>query len=73
MTTSVPKDVDLVTEKINEYLEDKINANFEFAILTGDFATQLNLMMSSGEKLDLVCELGTRLPSDAAKKTCCCR
>lgn len=67
MTTSVPKDVDLVTEKINEYLEDKINANFEFAILTGDFATQLNLMMSSGEKLDLVCELGTRLPSDAAK------
>lgn len=67
MTTSVPKDVDKVTEKINEYIEDKIGCHFEFCILTGDFETQLNLMMSSGEKLDLVCELGTRLPSDVSK------
>lgn len=67
MTTSVPKDVDKVTEKINEYLEEKIGCHFEFCILTGDFETQLNLMMSSGEKLDLVCELGTRLASDVSK------
>lgn len=67
MTTSVPKDIDKVTEKINEYLEEKIGCHFEFCILTGDFETQLNLMMSSGEKLDLVCELGTRLASDVSK------
>lgn len=47
--------IDAVTEKMNAYLKEKINANIKFR-WTGwtDWQTQYNLLVATGEGLDLV-------------------
>jgi putative aldouronate transport system substrate-binding protein len=51
----VPAGIKEVEGKINEIIEPLINARMNFLFLDGgSYADQINLMMSSGEKLDLL-------------------
>ncbi|GGH35142.1 ABC transporter substrate-binding protein [Paenibacillus segetis] len=58
---SEPKDMQLVEDEINKLLKDKVNATVDILpIAFGNWTQQTNLMLSSGEKLDLlVSGLGT--------------
>lgn len=60
---TVPSDLELVEEAINEITLDKINTEIHLDIVDmGSYAQQINLMVSSGEKLDLM----ATLPGDTA-------
>ncbi|MFS0722411.1 ABC transporter substrate-binding protein [Paenibacillus sp. 1P07SE] len=48
-------DVPLVEEKLNEYFKEKINATVKLTpIASSDYKTRSELMMNTGEKMDLV-------------------
>lgn len=52
---SPERDVPLVQEKVNEYLKDKINATVKLMpFAKSDYKTKTELMMNTGEKMDLV-------------------
>ena len=60
---TIPSDVDLVEEAINEITREKIATEVNLNILEmGNYTQQLNLMISGGEKLDLM----VTLPGDSA-------
>jgi len=64
----IPTDLIRVQDEMSEKCVEKINARVEFLPLTmANYQQQMNLMMSSGEKLDLIIELGQYLSGDAAK------
>jgi putative aldouronate transport system substrate-binding protein len=49
------RDVPLVQEKLNEYFKDKINATVKLTpFASSDYKTKTELMMNTGEKMDLV-------------------
>ena len=51
---SAQKDTEIVEEKINEYLKDKINATVKMYFLeTSQYKEKMNAMISSGEYFDL--------------------
>lgn len=55
---TVPKDIDLVEEAINEITREKINTEIELTIVDmGSYAQQVNLIVTSGEQLDLMITL----------------
>ena len=59
----IPADVDMVEEAINEITREKINTEVNLNIIEmGNYTQQLNLMISGGEKLDLM----VTLPGDSA-------
>lgn len=52
---SMPKDIDLVEQEISKITKEKINATVDLMALSPSaFEQQRNLMLTSGEKLDLV-------------------
>ena len=60
---TVPSELDDVEEAINEITREKINTEIHLDIVDmGSYAQQVNLMVSSGEKLDLM----VTLPGDTA-------
>ena len=50
-----PKDLDMVQEKANEYLKEKINATIDmkFIKLLGDYTQKIGVIINSGEPYDL--------------------
>ena len=59
----IPSDVDMVEEAINEITREKINTEVNLNILEmGNYTQQLNLIISGGEKMDLM----VTLPGDSA-------
>lgn len=59
----IPADTDLVEEAINTITREKINTEVNLNIIEmGNYTQQLNLMISGGEKLDLM----VTLPGDSA-------
>ena len=59
----IPSDVDMVEEAINEITREKINTEINLNILEmGNYVQQLNLIISGGEKMDLM----VTLPGDSA-------
>lgn len=53
--TGVPKDIQLVQDKINEYLKEKINATVKIVALDpGSWAQQVKLMLTGNEPLDVL-------------------
>lgn len=64
---AVPKDIGAVQDEISKISKAKINATVKILpISIGAWAQQMNLMMSSGEKLDLAFTFGQGYPSQAA-------
>lgn len=60
---TIPSDVDMVEEAINEITREKIHTEINLNILEmGNYTQQLNLMISGNEKLDLM----VTLPGDSA-------
>ena len=60
---TVPGDIDMVEEAINEITREKINTEINLEIVDmGSYAQQVNLRVSSNEKLDLM----VTLPGDSA-------
>ncbi len=56
---SVPADIQLVQDEINKIAKEKINVTVKLLPISNSaFANQVNLMMSSGEKLDMIAMLG---------------
>lgn len=54
MAPSVPKDLNEVTKKINDITLKKVNAKFEMLCIPySNYAQQVNLMLTSDEKMDL--------------------
>ncbi|UQZ85640.1 Bacterial extracellular solute-binding protein [Paenibacillus konkukensis] len=51
---SIPKDIQLVQDEINKISRAKLNTTMKLLPLGSDWANQINLMLSSGEKLDLM-------------------
>ncbi len=52
--TTPQEDVELIEEKINEYIKDKINATVKINILeSSQYANQLNSMIQAGEYFDM--------------------
>lgn len=53
--TAPPNDVDAVSEKVNEYLKDKINATVKLTPLDwGAYGTKKDNALNGGEKIDLL-------------------
>lgn len=49
-----PKDLSMVLEKANEYLEEKINATIDMKFVDyGDFSQKMSVIINSGEPYDL--------------------
>ncbi|AMN33574.1 extracellular solute-binding protein [Clostridium perfringens] len=49
-----PKDLDMVQEKANEYLKDKINATIDMKFIDyGDYTQKMGVIINSGEPYDL--------------------
>lgn len=64
---AVPKDMEAVQTEINKISQAKINATVKILpISIGAWEQQMNLMMSSGEKLDLAFTFGKTYPTQAA-------
>lgn len=64
---AVPKDIGAVQDEISKISKAKINATVKILpISIGAWTQQMNLMMSSGEKLDLVFTFGQGYPIQAA-------
>ncbi len=60
---TIPRDVQMVEDAINEITEEKINTQVHLNILEmGNYAQQLNLILSSNEKMDLM----VTLPGESA-------
>ena len=60
---TIPTDVDMVEEAINEITREKINTEVNLNIIEmGSYVQQLNLMIAGNEKLDLM----VTLPGDSA-------
>lgn len=60
---TIPSDTDMVEDAINAITEERINTTVNLNIIEmGSYVQQLNLMMSGGEKLDLM----VTLPGDSA-------
>lgn len=60
---TIPKDIELVEEAINEITREKINTEIDLTIVDmGSYAQQVNLIITSGEKLDLM----VTLPGESA-------
>jgi len=56
---AIPADLELVEAEINKYTQEKINTTIDILpISIGNYGQQMNLMTSSGEKLDLMFEFG---------------
>lgn len=56
---NIPPDIDLVEAGINEITQEEINATVKLLPISyGTWAQQMNLMMSGGEKLDILVSLG---------------
>ncbi len=50
-----PMDLNKINEKINEYLKEKVNATITLLPISGSsYSQQIDLMLTSGEKLDLL-------------------
>lgn len=57
----------LVEDAINEITEEKINTHVNLTIIDmGNYVSQVNLIVSSGEKLDLMVNLPSEAPSFAS-------
>lgn len=55
---TIPRDIDLVEEAINNIIRPKINTEINLTIVDmGSYAQQINLIVTSGEKLDLMITL----------------
>lgn len=56
---NVPPDIQLVQDEINKIAIEKINVKVKLLPISNSaFTNQINLMMSSGEKLDMIAMLG---------------
>lgn len=65
---SVPKDLSLVQDSINAIAKEKINATVKLTPISfGNWEQQVNLMLSSGEKLDLMVVTSTLYSGLVAK------
>ena len=65
---TVPEDQELVEAEINKLVQEKINAKVKLVpIPMGNYQQQLNLMLSSGEKIDLVSLQAAHMSDFAAK------
>lgn len=54
---TVPNDLQMVNDEINEYLKEKVNATITMVpINAGNYSQQIDLMLTSGEKLDLLAD-----------------
>lgn len=63
------KDVAPVQAKLNKYLKEKINAEVHMNVFDwSTYSERLNLMMQSGEKIDLCWTSGTEYYNTVAKK-----
>jgi putative aldouronate transport system substrate-binding protein len=63
-----PKDLQLVQEEINKIALEKINVKINWQVIpVGSWNQKLNLMLSSGEKLDLFPVQGAGFSSSVAK------
>lgn len=64
---AVPADLELVEAEMNKIAQAEINTTIDILpISIGAWAQQMNLMASSGEKLDLLYEFGPGYPNDVA-------
>jgi ABC-type sugar transport system, periplasmic component len=64
---AVPADIGLVQDEISKITKEKINATVKLMpISIGAYTQQLNLMSSSGEKLDAYVNLGANYNADVA-------
>ncbi len=64
----IPEDMDKVEEEINKITRDKINVEVELLPMSlSTYDQQINLMISSGEKLDLFNMFGTQFAVDVAQ------
>lgn len=70
----IPNDVKLVEDAINEITEQEINTHVNFEIIeVGNYEQQMNLKISSNEKLDLMVTLPggpTSLPTMVSQNQC---
>ena len=65
---TTPADFDAVVEKVNEISEKEIGVHVDIRpISIGDYTTQINLMLSSNEKLDLLPVMANNYSSYVAK------
>ncbi|MBP1963036.1 ABC transporter substrate-binding protein [Paenibacillus aceris] len=65
---AIPKDMQLVNDEINRISKEKINATVKFLPISySAYVNQVNLMMTSAEKLDLMVEWGPYYSSYVAK------
>jgi putative aldouronate transport system substrate-binding protein len=66
--SDTPKDLQLVQEEINKITLEKINVKINWQVIpVGSWNQKLNLMLSSGEKLDLFPVQGVGFSSSVAK------
>lgn len=64
---AVPKDIDAVQDAVSKITKEKINATVKFhPISIGAWSQQMNLMVSSGEKLDVAFTFGANYTYQAA-------
>lgn len=64
----IPEDMDKVEEAINEITREKINVEVELLPMSlSTYEQQINLMISSGEKLDLFNMFGTQFAVDVTQ------
>lgn len=55
-TGTIPKDLQMVEDAVNERIRDKINVIIDLQCYTiGDFPQQINLALTSNEQIDLLC------------------
>jgi putative aldouronate transport system substrate-binding protein len=66
LSAGTTPDVGLVQDAINEYIKP-MGLELEFAIMDWTFTQTINLMVSGGEKLDLIPVWGTDLSNDIAQ------
>lgn len=65
---AIPKDMQLVNDEINKITKEKINATVKLLPISySAWVNQVNLMTTSGEKLDLMVEWGAFYSSYIAK------
>ena len=68
-TSQIPNDLKLVEDAINEISREKINVVIDLQCFTiGDFQQQVNLMITSGEQMDLM----STIPLGSAQFTVMC-
>ncbi|HZH60563.1 MAG TPA: extracellular solute-binding protein, partial [Metabacillus sp.] len=63
-----PADMELVQDEINKIVKEKINATVDFVPLSlSAYRQQMNLMLTSNEKLDLAVVLGDQLSPQVSR------